>query len=118
MDLEALLEARPRRRGDLRAWYSRLLEAAERRGTPVPELARRLGCSQETVYSWRRRLRKKPSGASRSPARLVRVQVAEPAAAAGDSRLEVRTRTGRSVLVPSGFDPSALAAVLAALERC
>jgi hypothetical protein len=32
--------------------------------------------------------------------------------------LEVRTRTGRSVLVPPGFDPSALAAVVAVLERC
>ena len=118
MDLEALLAARPFRREELGAWYLQLLEAAERARISIPTLARRLGCSRETIYSWRRRLTKEPSEPPRAPAGLVRVQVTEPATALDADRLEVRTRSGRSVLVPAGFDPSALAAVVAVLERC
>jgi hypothetical protein len=118
MDLEALLAARPSRREDLGAWYSRLLEAAERAGTPVPVLARRLGCSRETIYSWRRRMTKQAGETSRPAVGLVRVQVSDPTPEPDAGRLEVRTRTGRSVLVSTGFDPSTLAAVVAVLERC
>ena len=118
MDLEALLAARPFRREELGAWYSQLLEAAERARTSIPALARRLGCSRETIYAWRRRLTREASDASRPPAGLVRVQVTEPATAPDADRFEVRTRTGRAVLVPAGFDPSALAALVVVLEQC
>ena len=118
MDLEALIAARPPRREDLGAWYSEILDAAERAGTRVPDLARRLGCSIETVYSWRRRLKRGPGVASQPASGLVRVEIAEPAHGHDDDRFEVRTRSGRSVLVPAGFDPRALAAVVAALEAC
>ena len=53
-----------------------------------------------------------------TPAGLVRVEIAEPVSRHDDDRFEVRTRNGRSVLVPAGFDPSALVAVMAALEEC
>ena len=53
-----------------------------------------------------------------TPAGLVRVESAEPAARHDDVRFEVRTRNGLTVPVPAGFDPSALAAVVAALEGC
>jgi hypothetical protein len=118
MELEALLAARPPRREDLGAWYSQLLDAADRAGTPVPELADRLGCSRETIYSWRRRLTKEKSAVSLPAAGLVRVQVTEPAPVPDANRIEVRTRTGHTVLIPTGFDPSALATVVRALERC
>jgi hypothetical protein len=118
MDLEALLAARPSRRADLGTWYSRLLGAADRDGVSVRELAERLGCSREAVYFWRRRLTNEARASSRRSAGLVRVQVTEPAPEPDTGLLEVRTRTGRSVLVPPGFDPSALAAVVAVLERC
>jgi transposase-like protein len=85
----------------------------------VRELAERVGCSREAVYSWRRRLTTSDASASsRRCAGLVRVQVTEPAPEPDTGLLEVRTRSGRSVLVPPGFDPSALAAVVAVLERC
>ena len=118
MELESLLTARPSRRRDLGVWYSQVLEAAEREGVTIPELAQKLGCCQETVYSWRRRLRRAENHSSPTPTGLVRVQVAEPLAPSDSSRLEVRTRTGRAVLVPNDFDASALATVVAVLERC
>lgn len=118
MDFEALLAARPSRRSDLGAWYSQLLEEVERTGTSIPELAERLGCAGETIYAWRRRLRKAARRGSRRSTRLVRVQVAEGTPDPEAGRLEVRTRNGRSVFVQTGFDPSALAAVVAVLERC
>lgn len=118
MELEALLAARPSRRDELGAWYSQLLEEAERAGKSVPELAGRVGCAPETIYSWRRRLTAKRAGRPRAVPNLVRVQVAEPKGQAGGDRLEVVTRTGRSVFVPGAFDPSTLATVIAVLERC
>ena len=118
MDLEALLAERPARRRHLGDWYSKLLAAAEGEGSSVPQLARRLGCSSETIYSWRRRLRKDGPSRSLRQAGLVRVQVLEPRAEPAVERVEVRTRTGYSVLVPSNFEPSVLAAVVATLDRC
>jgi len=121
MDLEARLRARPSRRGDLGAWYSQLLEAAGREGMSIPELAGRLGCSPETVYSWRRRLTRKAGGDTGGPSTgLVRVRVTEPEAEpdSDGTFLEVCTRGGRSVRVAPGFDPSTLAAVVAVLEQC
>ncbi|MEM9801163.1 MAG: hypothetical protein AAGA20_12620 [Planctomycetota bacterium] len=51
MELESLLAARPTRRIDLRAWYLEVLEATEREGVTVPELAQKLGCCRVIVYS-------------------------------------------------------------------
>lgn len=63
---------------------------------------------------WRRRLKGKADDACRPAAGLVRVHVAEPAPAPDEDRFEVRARNGRSVLVPPGVDPCALATVVAA----
>jgi transposase-like protein len=124
MDLEALIAARPASRSDLGAWYSSILEAAEPAGLSIAQLSKRLGCSREALYAWCRRLDGTVAarGArSAPPAGLVRVTVSE--ACAGETpnnttHLEVRTRSGRGVLVPPGFDPDHLAAVVEALEAC
>lgn len=90
----------------------------------VAQLSKRIGCSRETLYAWRRRLNGTAAGSdtrSVSPPGLVRVTVNEQAtekALAPAPLLEVRTRTGRGVLVPPGFDPGQLAAVLEVLEAC
>lgn len=119
MELEALIEARPSARKDICGWYRQLLEQSDQAGLSTADLATRLGCSRETIYAWRRRL-KSPSGeVSKSGKRqLVRVQVAEPLAAASADRVEVRTRCGRSILVPDTFDPATLAAIVGVLEQC
>ena len=51
-------------------------------------------------YWWKKRLRENTT------AKFVEVQVAEsPANVPGDSRIEVRLKNGRSLLVGRGFDP-------------
>jgi hypothetical protein len=119
MELDSLIEGRPKRREDVGAWYARLLEAADCAGISVRELAARLGCSLETVYAWRRRLsgREAHGGKGRSTG-LIRVRVAESSPSDARARLEIRTPSGHSVLVPSHFDPDALATVVAVLSRC
>ena len=119
MDLESLIAARPKRRENLRAWYEALLEAADCTGTSVSELACLLGCSRETVYSWRRRLSQLQTDEDdHTSPRLVRVRVAETSATQDAARLEIRARSGHAVLVPSTFDPRTLATVLEVLARC
>ena len=49
MNLDTLIEARPCRREDLRAWYPQLLKAAEDAELSIRELAGRLGCPVETL---------------------------------------------------------------------
>ena len=119
MNLESLLAARPSQREDLGAWYAKVLDVAERENRSVPELAEELGCSRETIYSWRRRLTN--NDGQREVSRgvgLVRVQVTEAEARTTCGAIEIRTRGGRSILVHDGFEPSTLAAVVSVLERC
>jgi transposase-like protein len=124
MDLDSLIAARPADRSDLSGWYSSIFESAEASGLSVAQLSQRLSCSRETLYAWRRRLSGSAAGSgtqSVSPPGLVRVTVSEQASeeeSAPAPHLEVRTRTGRGVLVPPGFDPHQLAAVLEVLEAC
>ena len=119
MELEAFIGTRPSARRDVRAWYEQLLELADRAGLSSAELATRLGCSRETIYAWRRRLRKKADVENEALKReLVRVQVAEPVAVPKTERPEVRTRSGHSILVPGAFDPVTLGAVVGVLEQC
>jgi transposase-like protein len=124
MDLEALIAARPGSRSDLGAWYFSIPEAAEPAGLSIAQLSKLLGCSRETLYAWRRRLDgTAAAGGTRvaPPAGLVRVTVSEADAGEVPSPvppLEVRTRSGRGVLVPPGFDPDQLAAIVEVLEAC
>jgi hypothetical protein len=62
-------------------------------------------------YWWKKRLRENTT------ARFVEVQVAEsPANLPGDSRIEVRLRNGRSLVVGRGFDAEHVRALLAVVE--
>ena len=118
MELTALINARPADRRELPAWYGEVIATATSEGLSVPDLANRLGCSNETVYSWRRRLR---GGALTDPTarrpRLLRVKVARSGVTSPD-RLEVRLQSGRSILVPNSFDAEALVSVIGVLEQC
>ena len=66
------------------------------------------------LYWWKKRLREA------AETQFVEVKLpsptAIPAAAAGDSRVEVRLRNGRSLLVGPGFDTEHVRALLAAVE--
>ena len=118
MTLEALLSSRPRRRTDLGPWYAQVLDTAARDKTSISELAKKLNCSRETIYAWRRRLTKSGRSPGRPAGGLVRVQVTESERDSQPQRIEVRTRGGRSVIVPQRFDPADLATLITVLERC
>ena len=121
MELETTINARSRR-DHLDRWYGRLLKAASRAGVSVAELARRVDCSPETIYAWRRRLATAgPVSIAEHAPGLLRVQLApagDPDPGVGPDHLEVRLRSGRSVLVPAAFDRNALAAIVEVLEGC
>ena len=119
MELEDLIQTRPVSRSDLRVWYGQILEQADGAGLSTSELAARLGCSRETVYAWRRRLRGRMIGVDQPPnGRLVRVEVARPNPTASTETFEVRTRSGHAILVPHDFDSSALVSLIRVLEGC
>ena len=119
MDINDLIDSKPRRRSDLPDWYSALFSAAESEDLSVSELAERAGCSIPSLYNWRRRLAKEAEESHASPG-LVHVTVtgSSPRPPASFERLEVRLSSGHSVLVPKGVDPADLAAVLGALAPC
>ncbi len=118
MELQSLITSRPESRAALGPWYRDLLRAADRDSVSVAQLATRLGCSRETLYAWRRRsLRPVDQPSMPAPAKLVRVKVAD-APSPTACHLEVRLRSGHSVVVPGAFDPAVLAAVVEVLEQC
>lgn len=123
MDIEELIAARPADRRDLGTWYSELLDVSEREGISVADLAARLGVVTETIYAWRRKLRSLPRSREvrEAAAGLVRVRVVDEQPERGtahDRPLELRLARGRHLLVPRGFDPAHLVALVNALERC
>src|SRR5215470_11360444 len=80
-------------------------------GQGVAEFCRERNLRTSHFYWWKRRLRENAT------AKFVEVQVAEPTASApGDSRVEVRLRNGRSLVVGQGFDPEHVRALLAVVE--
>ncbi len=93
MNLETLIDGRAERRADLPVWYSQVLAAAECEGAAISALAGRLGCTPANLYRWRREEVAVAHG-------RVRARVApasSPVAAPSGIRLEVRTRSGRTV---------------------
>jgi len=119
MDISDLIASRPTERRQLADWYSDLIDAAQREGLSVAEVATRAGVVKETIYAWRRRRngpRAKERTHSSTPG-LVRVRVAtgRPSDHEREQSIAVRLANGRQILVPSGFNPDAL---VATLERC
>ncbi len=87
----------------------------------MADLATRLECSVANTYAWRRRLRRegKSEGYEAGPTRqLLRVQLAGTAVSPDPQLLEVRLRGGRTITVPSTFDPATLASLVKVLEQC
>ena len=120
-----------RQRRNAKEW-GRLVREQPGSGLSVARFCRRARVSSATFYAWRRRLGNAPV-ARPSPANcFMEVKIAAedtaeatsedfPGASPEASRpirpLELRLSGKRSVLIPPGFDPPTLRALLAVLER-
>ena len=121
-----MIERRPAekvRRGD---WYAEVLAAGASEGLSLPEIATRIGVSDRTLYSWRRRFGgnevRATNGSKRGKApSLVRVSVREReegGAGGGLRNFEVHLGSSRKIGVPEGFDVGELQRLVLALEGC
>jgi transposase-like protein len=96
-----------------RTWtqWRRLIREHERSGQSVAEFCRERELHASYFFAFRKRLRESAT------ARFVEVQVAEPRPhTASDSRVELRLRNGRSLIVGRGFDAEHVRALLALAE--
>jgi len=96
-----------------KAWkkWRGLVSEQARSGQSVAEFCRERNLRASHFYWWKKRLRENAT------TKFVEVQVAEPTASTpGDSRVEVRLRNGRSLVVGLGFDPEHVRALLAVVE--
>ena len=71
---------------------------------------RKRGLHSSYFWAWKKRLRES------SAARFLEVQVAERSSISRDSRIEIRLRNGRSLVVEQGFDTEQVRALLAVAE--
>jgi len=93
-----------------RKWRGLVSEQA-RSGQSVTAFCRERDLCAPHFFWWKKRLRESTT------TEFVEVQVAESAASApGDSRVEVRLRNGRSLMVGQGFDPEHVRTLLAVVE--
>lgn len=93
-----------------RAKWRRLISEQARSGQTVAAFCREQKLCAPHFYWWKRRLREGTA------ARFVEVQVAAPAVPTSDSRIELRLRNGRSLLIGRGFDTEHVRALLAVVE--
>jgi hypothetical protein len=97
-----------------KAWtkWRGLIFGQARSGRTVAAFCRERKLCASHFYWWKRRLREGKA------AKFLEVQVAEPSAhvATNDSRIEVRLRNGRSLLIGRGFDPEHVRGLLAVVE--
>jgi transposase-like protein len=122
-----LIARKPRGRTGLSDWYAEVFEAQQAEGLKTTELAAQLKVTATNIYYWKRRLRERAEaargpGAERSQVGLVEVRVApvheHDDASSSSTPLELRLTGARSILVPPGFDPDNLRALVGALEAC
>ena len=92
------------------AKWRKLVSEEARSGKSVAEFCRERGLHSSYFFAWKKRLRESPA------ARFLEVQVTERAPIARDSRMEIRLRNGRSVVVKQGFDAEQVRALLAVAE--
>jgi transposase-like protein len=91
--------------------WRRLIREHECSGQSVAEFCRERELHASYFFAFRKRLRESAA------ARFVEVQVAEPRPqTASDSRVELRLRNGRSLMVGRGFDAEHVRALLALAE--
>jgi transposase-like protein len=96
-----------------RTWtkWRRLIREQERSGRSVAEFCRERELHASYFFAWRKRLRESAT------ARFLEVQVAERTPdTPGDSRVEIRLKNGRSLMVGRGFDAEHVKALLALAE--
>jgi transposase len=94
------------RRG--REYYEKWFERRDREGWTLRQLAEKSGLSLSTVTRWSARLRHERDRFAEVTNGDVSPE--EP------RRVAVLLRSGRSIMVPEGFDPAALAALVQVLD--
>lgn len=127
MNKDDLIARRPSGRTGLADWYAAVFEAQRAEGQTTAELATLLEVTTANIYYWRRRLQEPSVSACAAHAETPRAGLVEVRLAASTSSsgtlpqarpLELRLAGARTVLVPSGFDPGDLRALVGALEAC
>jgi len=95
-----------------KAWtkWRRLVAEQARSGQTVIAFCRERGLCRPYFFVWKKRLRERPA------ARFLEVQVTERSPISRDSRIEIRLRNGRSLVVEQGFDTEQVRALLAVAE--
>jgi hypothetical protein len=96
------------RRGE--DWRGRI-EAQERSGISVKQFCEERGLTEQSFYSWRKRLR------SRAPLRFALVETERSSrATAAEATMELVLTTGERLRIGADVDPAALRKVLEALR--
>ncbi len=121
---DELIARRPSGRTGLADWYSEVFRAQDAEGRSAADLAALLSVTTTNIYYWRRRLRELNAETERRPcgSGLVRVEV-QPCTVQRTREekrtdFEVRLSGSRSIVVPSGFDPTELGHLVTVLEKC
>ena len=94
----------------------RLLDRREREGLTFRELAERSGIPAGTLGSWAWKLRQE--AAAQEDTGFVELVEAEDVPTPARASFEIVLEHGRRILVRAPFDESALARLVALLERC
>lgn len=123
LEIEVLSAADAARR---RQWSDadklRIVEASFRGSRLVSATARAHGISRSLLTTWRRQFREGTLGAGRQQPSFAPVLMAPEASSraepvSGATRIEIVLGNGRRLIVGAGIDASALARVVAVLER-
>jgi transposase len=122
LEIEGLSAADAARR---RPWSEtdklRIVEASFAGRRLVSATARRHGISRSLLTTWRRQFREGTLGADRqtsfAPLLMAPEVASRPEQASGADRIEIVLGNGRRLIVGAGIDASALARVVAVLER-
>jgi nicotinamidase-related amidase len=100
------------------AKWRKLVSEQVRSGQSVAAFCHERRLCAPHFFAWKKRLRearpRQPQGGE--AAQFVEVKLVAAASTAGDSRVEIRLKNGRSVLVGPGFDAQHLRALLAVVE--
>lgn len=95
------------------AFWDSVLREFEGSGLSIREFCRRRDVSEQSFYSWRRRLARRPTTPS-----LIRVDVVDPEFGSGSGRMEIR-RLGWALRFDDSVSASRLQEVLGVLvELC
>ena len=101
------------------AKWRKLVSEQVRSGQSVAAFCQERRLCAPHFFAWKKRLREVARPRQRQgneAAEFVEVKLVPAASTAGDSRVEVRLRNGRSLLVGAGFDAQHLRALLAVVE--